>query len=521
MLFLLQYSFFVGQEKFAQILDNPCGTFSKEKRAEYSEAMMRSASFSINNTKYIFNVKVHYIANNVPVNEQEIKAIDIVGVMNLNFNQAEIYFKYAGFDNIVNTSYLQITSANVGDLYATNTGFIDIYVVDLIENDPNTLGVCYDWSTPTGAVRKAIAIRKDKLPNYTNVAPTNNELGWNTLAHEVGHYFGLDHTHQRWKITPNPSNPNEPVRQAIRDTDSWGDCSVVDENVNGTEWAQKGDLVQDTNPDKVYGMYKNNSDPYKFYSPPTCLIYQNGWLPTTVAGCLGNTVNFNAAVGAVFNPNLNNIMGYYQQCSQTFTLGQYNRMRTYIDTNIVSVYQFLANKQNTINSLYQPFFKRGGTQPSSPSGNSTTAYMRTITPNEEETGVNVWNCPQYYLRYQKGFNTNFSTFYGLQNKTGNIQFNHVNSNGSLGLQIPIIDPVNIVGVDGINWDCFASFEPYTKGKILSTSTLGSYNLAQQVLSPTQASDPNLIDNLEVQKYHVITKETDAGFQIHKTIYKTP
>lgn len=514
---LLQFTVHFGQVKFAQVLDNPCGTIPKGQPVRYSESMLRSSSFEVNNVKYVFNVKVHYVANNVPITQQEIRAIDMVGVMNLNFNSAEIYFKYAGFDNIANASYLQISGSNIGNLYPTNTGFVDIYVVDLIENSINTLGVCYDWSNNLGSVRKVIAIRKDKLPNYTNVAPTNNELGWNTLAHEVGHYFGLDHPHQRWKISPNPTNPSLPTYQAIPDLNLWTDCSIIDENLNGSEWASKGDFIQDTNPDKVYDMYKNSVSPGKYYGPPTCTLVQNGWLPNSVGGCPNNTINFNSALGAVFNPNLNNIMGYYQECSQIFTTGQYSRMRSYISTNLSNTYKFLLIKQNTISSLYQPFLKRGGTQTTG----IETANMRTIEPNLEETGVNVWNCPQYYLRYQKGFNTSFSTYSGIQNKTGNIQFNHVNSNGTLALQIPVIDPVNIVGVEGINWDCFASFEPYTKGTVLSTSSFGSQNLNQQVLTPTQASDPNLINNLENQRYHIITKETDAGFKIQKVIYKNP
>lgn len=496
----------------------PCGTIIDDNPIQFSRQSLNATSFIVNQIKYVFNVKVHYIANNVPVAEQETKALDMVGVLNLNFNPAEIYFKYSGFDNINNTSYLNIDLTTFQSFYTANTSFIDIYVTDMVENNPLVWGTTFAVSTNFGMKRKAIAIRKDKIPNYANIAPNNLELGSNTLAHEVGHYLGLEHTHQRWEIIPNATNPSAPLYIARADGDVNSNCVIKDENLNNSEATIKGDFIADTAPDRPWQKYKvSDSNLITQYNSANCVIAQSNWQLGPMEGCAANTINFNPSNGAVFNPPINNIMAYYQLCSQSFTQGQYDRMRAFINTNLNTTNQFLIVKQNTVASLYQPFYKSPGTQPNSP----TTAYMRTITPNTANTGVNVWSCPRFYLRYQKGFNTFFTTNTGLVYKTGNIQFNHVNSNGQLALLIPAIDPLNTVGTEGIVWDCFASFEPYVKGSIKTTPLLGSTILTEKILTESEASDPQLSSTLEPATYNIIIKKTESGYENQKVIFKNP
>ena len=86
-----------------------CGTSAEGPVFRFNSSQLNQARFAVNLEKYVFNVKVHYIANNIPTNEQELKALDLVGALNLYFNQANIYFKYQGYDNISDALYLDIT----------------------------------------------------------------------------------------------------------------------------------------------------------------------------------------------------------------------------------------------------------------------------------------------------------------------------------------------------------------------------------------------------------------------------
>ena len=62
--------------------------------------------------------------------------------------------------------------------------------------------------------------------------------------------------------------------------------------------------------------------------------------------------------------------------------------------------------------------------------------------------------------------------------------------------------------------------PYTKVEIASTPNLASPNVTIKVLNNQEASDPNLEQNLETGKYHIIEKTTTSGEKIQKTIYKS-
>ncbi|MBQ0740413.1 hypothetical protein J9332_39660, partial [Aquimarina celericrescens] len=47
---------------------------------------------------------------------------------------------------------------------------------------------------------KFIVIRKDQIPVLNSSAPSNIDFKYYTLAHEMGHYLGLYHTHTQWKM---------------------------------------------------------------------------------------------------------------------------------------------------------------------------------------------------------------------------------------------------------------------------------------------------------------------------------
>ena len=94
-----------------------------------------------------------------------------------------------------------------------------------------------------------------------------------TLAHELGHYWNLYHTHETF----------------------YGN-----ELVNGSNCTTAGDLVCDTPAD------------------PCCRFYNTSTCTYTGTGTDAN--------GASYAPDLNNLMSYYQACRNTFSAGQFSRM---------------------------------------------------------------------------------------------------------------------------------------------------------------------------------------------------
>ena len=60
---------------------------------------------------------------------------------------------------------------------------------------------------------------------------------------------------------------------------------------------------------------------------------------------------------------------------------------------------------------------------------------------------------------------------------------------------------------------------YSGGKVISTANLANPNINVKILDNQEASNPNLEQNLENGKFHIIEKTTTSGAKIQKTIYK--
>ena len=174
-----------------------CGTEPAGPVKNYSSVQLNNAKFSYNNTQYVFNVKTHFIDNIVPESEQELKALDLIGALNLYFNSANIYFKYQGYENIDNSNYLNLTGSNISDLIPNmSDNQIDVFIANTVNN--TSAGVTWTWTwNSTGEIaRKVIALRSDYLPTFNTTTPTLPDFSNYTAIHEVGHYLGLNHPHQ-------------------------------------------------------------------------------------------------------------------------------------------------------------------------------------------------------------------------------------------------------------------------------------------------------------------------------------
>lgn len=485
---------FAGYAQDLSIQNNPiglCGTEPVGPIKRYTNTELSSARHTSNNVKYVFNVKAHFIANIVPESEQELKALDLVGALNLYFNSANIFFKYKGYNNINDSSFLDISGNNITTLSNSygNSNQIDVFICEKINSNVNTAGTTYTWTnSSTGEIsKKVIALRYDFLPIFNSLNPTRSDFKYYTSVHEMGHYLGLYHPHQRWKY--NASNELIPVR------DNVTDCEALEENLDNSQWDILGDFIQDTNPDRVQKQYGLN------YYTNNCSIFWGNYQDNSC----GNSIN-----QTLFNPSTDNIMAYYHSCRSGFSSNQYDFMRAFIADE--SDGGFLTSKLNTVESLYQPF--------EIINVEGDVAY---VTDNVAGDGMaTVCRGILRRHRFQKGFDYSFSgTTKPDPSSTKKNEIPLIENNTyAFDVTIHQIDNNKKETIEVIcTRDLVCKEEAYTGGKKTTTSNLGGGEVTVKILSSQEVSDPDLIKNLEPQKYHIIKKTTESGATFQKTIYK--
>ena len=68
-------------------------------------------------------------------------------------------------------------------------------------------------------------------------------------------------------------------------------------------------------------------------------------------------------------------------------------------------------------------------------------------------------------------------------------------------------------------DIFLFFTTHFSGHGLQIRAIGVGTYTQEELDKIKASDPQLYEQLQSGKYHIITKQTDSGFINQKVIRK--
>ncbi len=204
----------------------------------------------------------------------ELQVMRGIADLNRQFRAIDIQFYMCGAFNYVNDdTYYDFESSEESALVSAGhfqAGKINIYYANTVKSGSKFVGG-YAW-LPGGPERMLI---KNSQANDGKTVP-----------HEMGHYFGLLHTFQ------NSNNPTITERELV--TRSVGaNCTT------------KGDLICDT-----------PADPYE---------QTNG---NIISACVYTGGNVDAN-GDAYTPMTSNIMGYYFNCGNDFTAGQYSRMQIF------------------------------------------------------------------------------------------------------------------------------------------------------------------------------------------------
>ena len=134
---------------------------------------------------------------------------------------------------------------------AKDPNSMNVYIPQNATTTGESPGVTLGFYSP---MNDWIVIRKDE------VSASNN-----TLAHEVGHFFGLPHPHSGWEC--------EPYDEAIHGnpvSSLWSPCngSLRVEFQNGTNCLLSGDRICDTSPDYNFGFgWSVSGDQCAEYTP--------------------------------------------------------------------------------------------------------------------------------------------------------------------------------------------------------------------------------------------------------------
>lgn len=424
--------------------------------------------------KYAYKVKFFIIrddnGNRTDFVGEEI-VMNAIRDLNLNYKDANIYFKYGGFEyiddsNLIGNLSISDLSSAFGTLSENTDAFSLIILdgailsgIDENGNEVTTPGFGPWYSTISFYSFKGITSRR--IP-----------------SHEVGHNFNLRHV---------SSAAENVVREPFPDL--------------GYNAQFAGDKVHDT---PAYKSWSNN----QFNSSG---VY------------VGNDIDNNGALNendirrrySSQSPKINNLMFVHEgedlAMGYEFTPGQIKRMRYFISQDeTTDTYDFIGASV-PIESIYEPFetiLVEGET-------------VATVTDNGDGTAKVCRNILQKD-RFQKGFYMNFSDdneedfltstpndLVEIVSPVRNLYNKIASIYADFEVKIPVPCYRGTICVD----------EPYIGGQIISTQVLGSMNLTVKELSDIEVNDPALFDQLMEQYYHILKKITSSGVVDEKVIYK--
>ena len=413
------------------ILNHP-EVFRKNLNATIVPTPNEPLVFNIRFNVFNNNQETNYCSRNgIPLGLEEF--LEYTKILNLNFKQFNIYFKFRGyrfFGGSDGKGYLTNSQTYSGPP-SLGTPSLDNHMnemADLTNKDEININFVNRLGSPIGSIPTEgpggtetlfthsaffgkgpfgsntlvlslpgfMGVPDTDVVSYTQISVEKNYL----LCHEMSHLLGLNHVF----------NYSNGLEHATR--------SGVNYNA-----LVAGDFIDDTPAQNQFREYLFNDSCFKIYD------YVN---PANNKDSIGEEWDFlnlkygnfqqycqkdipvptitqhNACVG------LNNFDG---SVTYKFTAGQGAFMRNFIEngglppsypTGINST--SIIDATTEVSELYQPFYVGAGTGYSN--GNTTQTYSKTITPNLNNTGINIWNCGPFKMRFQGGFDQEFSNLLG-------------------------------------------------------------------------------------------------------------
>lgn len=333
---------FCAQTHDCHILKNP--NYTEPDKTLYRSTVQRQVA---NSDKYVFNVKFHYITDGTTTGATSQlgldQAMNAIMILNTNYNQFNIFFKYKGFDYIVAPQFMNINAQantlNVSSSDPTFTAMIDYsktgMSIPVYDSSAMNLFVVdkIDKSITSGAPQVAgVAYLKGIDSAYTL-----SRFLTSTLPHEIAHNFNIVHT---WE--------NSGTHIISTGPPLWVPNPAC-ELVSGVNWETAGDFIQDTpaaHPLNQGGIV-NVLNPCQYVNPTQII---------DISGAVYNNVPYK------------NMMSSTNGCRQLttitmlpgiaeFTPGQGTYMRNHLSAYInssLNIYGY-ANAKTTVKSLYEPF----------------------------------------------------------------------------------------------------------------------------------------------------------------------
>ncbi|WP_339610748.1 hypothetical protein [uncultured Planktosalinus sp.] len=269
----------------------------------------------------------------------EKESLDVIAHLNLVFNPYRIFFKYKGINSINdNDLYLEASRPQVFN----TLDFLHNQSVNVINN--NAINIYVSAKIKGGMARTFFT---NQLLVSRGVFRWNNRF---TIHHEIGHAFGLLHTHESFfgpvgeffadceKVTRDPLDPNF---NAITHGDRVVDTKAIPDFTIEHYWeiilehiAQGYTLAEAT----------SIAD---FYWTPFKYIENCVYINTNGTDCDGTPYNFDAT-------DIANIMSYApSDCQSNFTIGQMIRIHEGFSTSCGDeLFDAIATDYA---SLYEPY----------------------------------------------------------------------------------------------------------------------------------------------------------------------
>lgn len=361
-------------------LESSCGTSTTPESLEFYKSIQSEVKkyeqefFSLSSNQNKSGIK---IVNSIPVKAHILRysngssglsVSDLNNaITNLNTIYAEAYLEFFlcdGINYINDDELVHIKKSYTNTLTETNnvSGLINIYFTHSIENDANQSICGYSDNTS-----------RNDIIMMTNSCATNNS----SLAHEMGHFFSLLHTHG----PDNDSMTTELADGSNCDTDGDGICDTPADPILSNENVNESCEYIGTQTDANGNNFNPDTGNIMSYSRKSCRAHFSLQQLARIYGFYHSTKSylacpsFNAQISADVNQTCEESLtvNFENDCSNikqwewdidsdgTVDYTTQNPTHTF-DAGIYDVTLRVSNKSKTISKTYSKFIKVG-TQP--------------------------------------------------------------------------------------------------------------------------------------------------------------